>query len=125
MEQLVQVQLAELEAQRRECLEAITDATEELVKTAEAVDGARATVRVRELEGTVAQLRSGLRAAGGGGRPGAARAAGEGGHAPAGQVQLQAQLRLARQVVLEEQERASLAEVSLDAVCLCAVSGFV
>ena len=110
----LQVQLAELEAQRRECLEAITDATTELVRTADAVDGAHGATRVRQLEGTVAQLRSDLRAAGGAARGGAGSArTGADEQVQAQHAQLQAQLRLARQVVLEEQERTSMAQVRL------------
>lgn len=106
----LQIQLAELESQRRECLEAITDATAALVQAADAADSRQtATARVRDLEATVAQLRSQLRSGGSGGRGACGASPGQ-----KGGEQLQAQLKLARQMVLETEERACVAEVRVE-----------
>lgn len=85
----------------------MTDATAALVQAADAADSRpSATARVRELEAQVAQLRSDLRSGGGGGRGASGASPGQ-----KGTEQLQGQLKMARQMVLEAEERACVAEV--------------
>ena len=125
----MQARLGELEQQRRMCLEATTDATTAIITAASTAAATPGNSRVRELEGQVAQLRSALRRASGtdggsdapgvgspvAGSPskgGSGNTAGEpGGKNKNAVAAAQVQLRMARQLVLSEQDRASHAEV--------------
>ena len=142
----MQARLGELEQQRRQCLEATTDATTALIAAASTAAAPLVAtselLKVRELEGQVAQLRSALRRTtdatpdgkgvrspavdGGAASPvkGDSRVSAEqqGGQgtgdkkavdAKSALAATQVQLRKARQLVLSEQDRASHAEVLL------------